>query len=176
MHGGHVLVAQAESFDGAGAEVLGHDVEARRQPQDEVAPGRLLEVDDDGALGEVVAQEGGADGAPVGVGHGGRGAAPEVARAGRLDLDHLGPEAPQQLGGVGEGLHLLEGEDADAGERLAPVRRLRIDDVAQLHGPSRPSIAMALPRMIRYTSSSERFRTSCSATARVSGQVESVCG
>ena len=55
-------------------------------------------------------------------------------------------------------------------------RHLRVDDVAQPHGPSRPSIAMALPRMIRYTSSSERPRTNSSATARVSGQVESVCG
>ena len=41
---------------------------------------------------------------------------------------------------------------------------------------SRPSISMALPRMIRYTSSSDRSRTICSATARVSGQVESVWG
>jgi len=35
---------------------------------------------------------------------------------------------------------------------------------------------MALPRMIRYTSSSERSLTSSSATALVSGQVESVWG
>ena len=69
-----------------------------------------------------------------------------------------------------------EGEDAHAGERLAPAFRLGVDDVSELHGPSRPSIAMALPRMIRYTSSSERFLTNCSATARVSGQVESVWG
>ena len=176
VRGGHVLVAESEALDGTGAEVLGHDVEARRQLQHEIAPGRLLEVDDDGALREVVAQEGGADGAAVGIGHRGRRAPPEVARAGRLDLDHLGAEAPQQLGGVGERLHLLEGQDADAGQRLAPVRRFRVDDVAQPHGPSRPSIAMALPRMIRYTSSSERSLTSCSATARVSGQVESVWG
>ena len=39
-----------------------------------------------------------------------------------------------------------------------------------------PSISMALPRMIRYTSSSQRSRTIRSATARVSGQVESVWG
>ena len=71
MRGRDVVVAEAEALDGAGAEVLGHDVEARRQPQHEVAPGRLLEVDDDGALGQVVAQEGGPDGAPVGIGHGG---------------------------------------------------------------------------------------------------------
>ena len=113
---------------------------------------------------------------PSGSVSGRRGAATEVAGAGRLDLDHLGAEATQQLGGVGERLHLLEGEDAHAVERLAPPRRLRVDDVTELHGPSRPSIAMALPRMIRYTSSSGRWRTSCSATARVSGQVESVWG
>ena len=41
---------------------------------------------------------------------------------------------------------------------------------------SRPSISMALPRMILYTSASLRLRTICSATERVSGQVESVCG
>ena len=105
-----------------------------------------------------------------------RGAASEVARARRLDLDHLGAEPPEELGGVGQRLHLLEGEHADAVERLAPVRRFRVDDVAEFHGPSRPSIAMALPRMIRYTSSSERCRTISSATARVSGQVESVWG
>ena len=50
---------------------------------------------------------------------------PRSPDAGRLDLDDLGTEAPQQLGGVGERLHLLEGEDADAVERLAPVRRRR---------------------------------------------------
>ena len=120
MHGGHVVVGQAEPLGRAGAEVLGHHVEARRQAQHEVAPGRLLEVDDDRALREVVAQEGRADAAPVGVGHGGHGAAAEVARAGRLDLDHLGPEAPEQLGGVGERLHLLEGQDAHARRAACP--------------------------------------------------------
>ena len=176
MRGGDVVVAEAEALDGAGAEVLGHDVEARGQPQHQIAPDRLLEVDDDRVLGQVVAQKGGPDSAAVRVGHGGRRGAPEVAGAGRLDLHHLGTEAPQELGGIGQRLHLLEGEDADTGQRFAPVRRLRVDDVAQPHGPSRPSIAMALPRMIRYTSSSERSRTSSSATARVSGQVESVWG
>ncbi len=50
----------------------------------------------------------------------GDGAAPEVARAGRLDLDHLGAETPQQLRGVGQRLHLLEGEDAHAGRAACP--------------------------------------------------------
>ena len=176
MHFGNVFVAEAEPLDRSGAEVLGHHVEAWCQLQHQVAAGRLLQVDDDGALGQVVAQEGGADGPPGGVRHGGRRAAAQVARAGRFDLDDLGAKAPQHLGGVGERLHLLERKDADAGEWLAPVRRPGVDDVAQPHGPSRPSIAIALPRMIRYTSSSDRFRTSCSATAWVSGHVASVCG
>ncbi len=75
-------------------------------------------------------------------------AAAEVPGAGRLHLDHVGPQPPEQLGGVGEGLHLLEREHPHAVERLAPVRRLRVDDVAELHAMSRPSISMALPRMI----------------------------
>ena len=57
----HVLEAEAEALDGTGAEVLGHDVEAGGQLQHEVAAGRLFEVDDDRALGEIVAQERGAD-------------------------------------------------------------------------------------------------------------------
>ena len=63
------FVAEAESLNGTGAEVLGHHVEARRQLQHEVAAGRLFEVDDDRALGEVVAEEGGADRASRGVRH-----------------------------------------------------------------------------------------------------------
>ena len=148
MHRSDVVVGQAEALGRTGAEVLGHDVEARRQTQHQVVPLRLLEVDHDGALGEVVAHEGRADAAALGIGHGGHGAPAEVARAGRLHLDDLGTEPAEQLGGVGERLHLLEGQDPDAVERLAPVRRLRVDDVAELHATSRPSISMALPRMI----------------------------
>ena len=121
----HVVVAQPEALDGAGAEVLGDDVEARRQSQHEVASGRLFEVDDDRPLGQVVAEERRTDGASIGIGHGGRGGPAEVTGAGRFDLHHVGAEPSQELGGVGEGLHLLEGEDAHPVERLAPVRRLR---------------------------------------------------
>ena len=100
---------------------------------------------------------------------------PEAAAWGK-PLSGVRILALEQLGGVGEGLHLLEGQDAHAGQRFAPGRRLRVDDVAQLHARSRPSIRIALPRMIRYTSSSESSCTMCSATALVSGHVESVWG
>ena len=180
VDGGDVGVGQAQPLRRPGPEVLGHDVEARGQREHQVAAAGVLQVDDDGALVEVVAQEGGADRPSVGVGHGRQGGTPEVAGPGRLDLHDLGPQPAEQLGGPGQGLHLLEREDAHAVEGLAPGRRVRVDDVAQLHARSRssgsPSISMALPRMILYTSSSLRLRTICSATARVSGQVESVCG
>ncbi len=76
-------------------------------------------------------------------------AAPEVAGARCLDLDDVGAEAAEQLGGEGKRLHLLEGEHADPVERLAPAGRVGVDDVAELHVMSRPSMAMALPRMMR---------------------------
>ena len=41
----------------------------------------------------------------------------------RLDLDDVGAEASQQLRGVRQRLHLLRGEDADAVEGLAVLRR-----------------------------------------------------
>ena len=176
MGGDHVVVGQLEPLGHAGAEVLGDDVETGGQAQHEVPARRCLQVDDDGALRQVVAHEGRTDGTAVGVDHGRGGAAPEVTGAGCLDLDHLGAEPTEQLGGKGEGLHLLEGEDADAVERLAPLCRVGVGDVAQLHVMSRPSMAIAFPRMMRYTSSSERRWTICSATALVSGQVESVWG
>ena len=148
MHRRDVVVRQAEPLGRPGPEVLGHDVEARREAQDQVPARRLLEVDHDRALGEVVAHERRADAAALGVDHGGHGAAAEIAGARRLHLDDVGAQPAEQLGGVGERLHLLEGEDPHAVERLAPVRRLRVDDVAQLHAMSRPSISMALPRMM----------------------------
>jgi hypothetical protein len=110
----------------------------------------MLEIDDDGAFVEVVAHEGGADGATFGVGHGRHRRTSEITGAGRLDLHHVGAQPAQQLGGPGQGLHLLEREDAHAVERLAPLGRVGIDDVAQLHArsSSSPNMSMALPRMI----------------------------
>ena len=63
--------------------------------------------------------------------------APGLAVHGVLDLDDLGAEAGEQLGGVGQRLHLLGGEDAHAVERLPVAGRRRVGDVAELHAPQR---------------------------------------
>jgi hypothetical protein len=57
-----------------------------------------------------------------------------------LDLHDVGAEAGQELGGVGERLHLLEGEDAHAVERLPRAGRAGVHDVSEAHGaePSGP--------------------------------------
>ncbi len=52
---------------------------------------------------------------------------------GVLDLDHLGTEAAEQLGGVRESLHLLRRQHPDAVQRLALVRPLAGDDLTQSH-------------------------------------------
>src|SRR4030095_7985766 len=51
---------------------------------------------------------------------------PDLARGiarRRLDLDHLGAQLGQEHGAVGAGPELLQGEDADAGERLGAAGR-----------------------------------------------------
>jgi hypothetical protein len=130
VDGGDVGVAEAEARHRARLGVLGDDVEPRGHLQDEFPAARVLEVDADAALAEVVAQEGGADPPAFGVGHRGKGAASGVSGRG-LDLDDLGAEAGQELGRVGECLHLFQCQDADAvqgpGSTLSHGRSLIAD-------------------------------------------------
>ncbi len=130
---GDRVVAQAEALHRPRLEVLGHDVEARDEREEEVATLGGLEVDAETAFAEVVAQVGGADGAAVRIGHRGSGASPRFPVDRVLDLDHLGTEARQQLGRVGECLHLLRREDPDAIERLAELLRVGVRDVTESH-------------------------------------------
>ena len=58
----------------------------------------------------------------------------QVASHRVLDLDHLRTHAGHELGGVGERLHLLDGQDANAIKRLAVGRVLGSGDVADSHG------------------------------------------
>ena len=107
------------------------------QRQEELAALGRLEVEPDAALVEVVAQEGGADLAALGIEHGRQRAPAGLAVHRVLDLDHLGAEAGQQLGGVGERLHLLDGEDAHAVERLAPRGGFGVGGLPEAHGGDR---------------------------------------
>ena len=85
------------------------------------------------ALVEVVAQVGGADLPALGVEHR-RGRRPARLAVDRvLDLHHLGAEAGEHLGRVGERLHLLGGEHPDAVERLAERLRVGVGDVSEPH-------------------------------------------
>jgi hypothetical protein len=130
--------AQAEAIEGAGLGVLGHHVELRGEVEDELATLGSLEVDADRALVEVVAQEGRTHRAPLGVGHGRQRAAARVAALGVLDLDHLGAETGQELGGERQRLHLFQGQHPHPVERLAQAGGFLVGDVAHLHAAVPP--------------------------------------
>ena len=122
--------------EGARLEVLGDDVEARREAQHEVAPGGRLEVDADAALAQVVAQERRADAPPLRIRHR-RERSPTRLPVNRvLDLHDVGAEAREQLRGERQRLHLLEREHAHAFQWLAVRHRLSVRDVAEPHGRS----------------------------------------
>ena len=113
MHGAHGLVAQPQFLDGAAPEVLGHHVELGRQTQEQLPPGIGSEVDGDAALTEVVAQERRSDLSSRGFRTGRLGLAARLTSE-RLHLDDVGTQPGQDHGGVGQRLHLLGGEHADA--------------------------------------------------------------
>jgi hypothetical protein len=128
------VVAQAEAVHRAGLEVLGHDVEVGDQVEEQRAAGRVLEVEPDAALAEVVAQERGADPPAVGVEHVGE--RPPACLAGRrvLDLHHVRTQAGQELRAVGQRLHLLGRENPHPVEGAAVAGRLGVDHVTESHG------------------------------------------
>jgi hypothetical protein len=130
---GQRVVAEAQPVHRARLEVLADDVEPPGQLDEQLAPARVLEVDADRALVEVVAEERRADRPAVRVGHGRLCGPSRLAVAGVLDLHDLGAEAGQQLRGVGEGLHLHGGQDPHAVERLAVPRRVGVGDVSEAH-------------------------------------------
>ena len=62
----------------------------------------------------------------------------QIATLDALDLYDIGAEARQKLRGVGEGLHLLEGEDAHAVKGLAVLDGIGIGDCSEFHAPTLP--------------------------------------
>ena len=134
VNGANVVVAKSHAGQGAALEVFGDDIEAGSQRQDQVAARRVLEVDTDRLLREVVAQKGGANIATLRVFHCRQRAATQVAAGWMLHLDDRCAESAEQLRCIGEGLHLLEGKDAHAIEWLAVCECFDIADVAKVHG------------------------------------------
>jgi len=133
VHGGYDVVAEAHAVERATLEVLREHVELLREVEDDLLPRVGLQVDGDRPLVEVVAQERGAHELAVGRGHPGLRAATGLA-AERLDLHDVGAEAGEELGGVRQGLHLLQGEDAHPFEGLAVLQGICVDDISEFHG------------------------------------------
>ena len=134
-----VVVAEAEPGHVPGLKFSAKTSKRPARSRTRWRPARVLQVDGDAALVQVVAQERGADrcarrdrSSPA--------ASRGPSRRRRvLDLDDLGAEARQELGGEGQRLHLLERQDPDAVERLSrSVRRPRSRSSPSFIAASRP--------------------------------------
>lgn len=108
-----LVVAQAEAVHDAGTEALDDHIRPVGQTAHRLQPLGVLEVQGDAALVAVAQQEAG------GIAHVfRRQVALIVARAGLLDLDHLGAEAGQHLRRQRAGQQAAEFQDGDALQRV----------------------------------------------------------
>jgi len=103
---------QAPARQRAPGEVLGEHVDVREEAAHQRAPLGVPQVERDALLVAVEREEG--DRHAVG---GGVPVAALVARARRLDLDHLGAQVGEDRGAERPGQEAGQVEDADAGER-----------------------------------------------------------
>ena len=153
VHGGDVVVAEAHAGQRAALEVLGDDVELRGEVEDELAALGGLQVDADRLrLPRLLRRNVAPTVAALGVGASpGSEPRPRSPPFGDLDLHHVGAEAGEQLGGVGQRLHLLEGEHPHAVEGLAEREGVGVSGVSELHGgdptgrPSTGSTSTGMP-------------------------------
>jgi hypothetical protein len=109
--GRELLIAQAELFHHARAEIVDHDVRRGDQSLDRLPAARALHVDREAALVPVQPGERQAHA----VNERPPAAAP-VAGVGPLDFDHVGAVVGQQLGADRPLIDMAEIDDADAGE------------------------------------------------------------
>src|SRR4030095_13547662 len=97
--GAEILDTETESLQRGGAEAREEDVRLRDELEQQLAPGRLLDVDPDAALAAVVLvhrEVGTAGAAPEALG---AQAAHRIALPGVLDLDHVGAEGRHERSG-----------------------------------------------------------------------------
>src|SRR5262249_24959379 len=107
----------AEPLGDAGAHVLHEDVGRRDEPTQHLEAGRLLEVDGDGALAAVPAEE--------------AGQLAERVTLERLDLDDAGAHVGKHHGAVGSGEVRGAVDDRDALERSRQTLRHYREDVTR---------------------------------------------
>ena len=127
------LQRDAPLVEHAGAEVFRHNVELRREPPEQIAPGLRVEVERDAALVQVhrVEQPLGVErvlrASPVGdpVRHARPDGAPDIRALERLDLHHLRAEQCQQLGRKRARPGLRERQHPHAVERSRGARAAR---------------------------------------------------
>ena len=140
----HRGVADAELVHDAGAEAFDDDVRARRQPQEDLDPRRLLEVEAQPALVAVDHPEVGAVLACAGTER-----ARVVADFGILDLDDIRPEVGEMQRRHRAGQQPGQVEDADAGERQRPAHGAQAPSRSASSSISIPfcnSLSMNMPR------------------------------
>ncbi len=100
--------AHAQLVDGAGPEVLGHDIDLRRQPQEQFPAFRLFQIEAQASLVAVLGHELSA----FAVGENGAEVAGIVTAADLLDLDDVGTEIGQHHVPDRSGSHDRQFEDA----------------------------------------------------------------
>ena len=129
---GELLVAQAEAAHHAGAEVLHHDVELAGQRQDSLAGGLVLQVGGHAALVAVEGEErvGLAVRVPVG-----DPPVPAPLPLRPLDLDHVGAEVAEDLGGQRSLHERGEIQDPEVAERTS-LRRFSLPFLHELYLPT----------------------------------------
>ncbi len=112
VHGAAILVAEAEALHRRRAHRADHRVDGGHQPEECVAPLRLLQVEDDAALVAVGHQK---EMPHSGVSE--RRNPPRNIAFRRFDLDHLGPVIAQNLGRIRPEGNGRQVEDSNARKR-----------------------------------------------------------
>ena len=118
IDGAHYVVAEPQPLDGAGREILHHDIGVLRHILDEREPALGFQIDGDGFLVGVEQKE-----IPRVLDVAGRPMQQETARlavARVFNFDDLGAEPGERLGAGRAGLELRQVENADAGEVARP--------------------------------------------------------
>ena len=138
---GDVLVSQAQPVHDPRAHVLGDDVGLLRQAEERCVSIGVFQVQHDARLVEVVARERASCRRPVRQ-RNDRPSSTRTFSAWRLHLDDVGPHHRQQLGSERQRLHMLGGQHAEPGQRLAPLPALAEVGLVQLHAS--PSVRRAI--------------------------------
>ncbi len=154
---GHGGVVQAEGRQRPGTEILDDHVRSAAQVQHQRPSGRVVEIDRHVALPGVLLRVVVRDAVRS------RGGDASEITGGRLDLDHVGTEVPQNLGAVRPGENPTEVHDLHAVERLGNGRRIE-----HRHAPRKMAPGLPVSRNRRRPASRSALAHTDGATSSVS--------